>query len=325
MSDDQDIYLRDMLSGLMRRKATICIVAGMTLLGGWTYALFATPIYVANATVRPVAMDSLSGGLSKQLGSAASLMGVSLGSSGGEAAKFRETLKSRELALLFIKRNNILPDLFPNRWDNNTKSWKQPSRSFTSSIKTAVSDAIAHASNDFNKGRPKPGHPTLQDGYKLFSKKVLSIREDNKTDTITVEMSFPNPVLAQKWANAYVDLANAVLREQAIAEAKRAIAHYDQEYERTTVSRIRDSINDLRRAQLEKVVFAKSKDQYAFQVIDRAVEPEDYSYPKRPLIFFLSPIVGLFLGLFVAALLEIFSLARRSTPADAMEEGASRD
>ncbi|GER07975.1 LPS biosynthesis protein [Iodidimonas muriae] len=297
-ADNRDIYVRDVILALRRRwmliLATVMVVGAM----GLAYAIFAKPLYTASAVIQPMASEEAGGALSSlasQFGGAASLAGISLDGGDAEAQANMAILRSREFSMRFIAQNDLMPYLFHEQWNPETQDWRSGEPGLLARMIGGLSHLIARLSGD-EGWRPPSSIPSDWEAFDLFDTKVRHLREDTETGLITVSFEVRNPELAAKWTNAFVAQANAEIRARTVSESSRAISFLREEIQKTAVAGVQDTIYGLMQSQLEKVMFANSRPDYAFKVIDKAVPPEDRSHPKRPLVVLLSIFFGLALG-----------------------------
>lgn len=306
--DEQVIYLSDIVAALKRRKALIFALVGVTTFIGLLYAVLATPLYTAMVTVRPIEMDD--GGalssLGSQLGGAAALVGIDLGGGGSSRDEYIAILRSRALGERFIEDAGLKPYLFPDQWDADKGAWKAGAPGFLGRLARALSKGLAALSGD-EGWRERGNIPTLWDAYKLFDEDVRKVSEDRESGLVTLSFEFRDPKRAADWANAYVAMANAEIRNDVLVEATRALAYLNREAEKATVSSLREAISKVIEGQLKKIMLASARPEYAFKVIDKAVVPEERSYPKRALIAILAFMLGGALGVFVALAWEAYS------------------
>ena len=101
-------------------------------------------------------------------------------------------------------------------------------------------------------------------------------------------------------------LANNELRNQAIELGQKSIEFLNDELAKTNVVEIQQSIFNLIEAQIQNIMLANVRDEYAFRVIDPAGMPDldDHWSPNRPLIVLVFLGIGLMLGLLSASILE---------------------
>lgn len=298
MADENEVHLADVITALGRRRKIIFTSAGAFVLVGLLYAVFETPLYTATATVIP-ADEQDTGALSSlaaSLGPAAAFAGINLGGGTSGREAYLAILRSRELAEQFISQNQLLPYLFPSRWNFESQSWKETAPGLLSGIKRAISRGVAALSGDQGWREPA-SKPTVWEAVREFNR-IRTISEDSLTGIVTVSLEFRDPNLAAQWANGYVALANQEIRERTVAESSRALAYLDERAEETSIVGLRETIYRLVETQLEKIMLANVREEFAFRVIDSAAVPEQRSHPSRVLVVMLSLALGLVLGCF---------------------------
>ncbi len=120
----------------------------------------------------------------------------------------------------------------------------------------------------------------VRDAMEIFDRDVRSVVEDRKTGVITLRITWKNPETAAAWANLLVEKVNARLREKALAEAERKhqISTWgnccDEYYLPAAV------ISRVLEAEMQKMLLARGKDEFAFEIVDRAVVPKHKYRPK---------------------------------------------
>jgi uncharacterized protein involved in exopolysaccharide biosynthesis len=239
-----------------------CSVVGA--LGAAIAALVATSLYTAQVVVTEVADDSLGASASMfgQLGGLASLAGVNLsGSQSGKESK--ALLKSYRLVDEFIRRKDILPQIYPE-----------------------VAAGNISRSQWF--------------GVRRFRSNVLSIREDSRTGLITVSIKWSDPKIAAQWANDFVGLANELLRVRSIEESTRNIAYLNKQIVATDIVELRSVMYRLIESETKKLMLANARVDHAFTVVDPAVPPELRTSPRRTIMVIFGFVSGLAAGVFLA-------------------------
>lgn len=222
------------------------------------------------------------GSIASQYGGLASLAGISLPGE-GTGAEAIATLQSDSLTIDYINRENLLPALFPDRWDSARQSWRGSA-------------------------------PTPWQGKELFRKKIRVISKDTKTNLVSVNIRWTDPVIAAKWANDLVRLTNDLMRTKSIAEAERNIAYLQEQVGISNVVELRNAIYSLMETQIKQAMVARGSESFALKVIDAAIPPEK-PFTPRPAVWIPGGIIGgAFLGLILAILRESFlSGSRRAT------------
>lgn len=241
-----------------RRLVAVASVIGALFFG--IVVFLEEPYFRAVVTVTE-ARDRGMGGMSplaEQLGGLASLAGVNLNPAAlGAAQQSAAVLESRYLAEEFIRRNGLLPIL-----------------------------------------QREPGKTrTLWRAVERFKKGVLTIRRDLRKGVTTVTVEWNDPVTAARWANAYVALANELLRNRALEETSHNIAYLNEQVAKTNDLELRKVMYNLMENETKTAMVANGRPDYAFEVVDPAVAPELKAGPHR----LLMTLVGLVLGFFVGA------------------------
>ena len=248
---------------------------------GVVLALVLTPIYRAEVVMAPVSdAGTLPGieALSGQLGGIAGLLGLA-GAGESRTQEYLASLRSRLFTKKFIAENNLIPVLFEEKYD------------------------LVDGSLRLIEGEDEP---SIEDAFKRFDKKVRHINESKQTGLVTVAIDWLDPEIASRWANDLILLANDELRNQAIELGEKSIEFLNEELAKTHVVEIRQSIFKLIEAQIQNIMLANVREEYAFRVIDPAGIPDidDHRSPNRPLIVLVFLGIGSMLGLLVASILE---------------------
>ena len=244
------------------------LVLSISLIGGviaTILALTAVPMYRAQVVVTEVR--------DKGLGAAGALMGQLGGlasiaglnlNSNGADAERQAVLESRGLVEAFVKRYNLAPIINGNSKGPNS-DWFAVER---------------------------------------FRNTVLGLHNDKIKGTTTITVAWRDPVVAARWANDFVGLANETLRARAIQDSSRNIEYLNKQLAQTNVVEIRQAMYALIEAETKSLMLAHGRAQYAFTIVDPAVPPAVRFSPRRTLMV----ITGLFIGGFGGS---IFALARK--------------
>jgi uncharacterized protein involved in exopolysaccharide biosynthesis len=231
-------------------------------------AFVIAPTYRVTVAITEATNDNINGGagqLGSQLGGIASLVGMNLGAAGTKTREYQGVLRSRKLIEDFIQRYQLVPQLYP--------AAKQL--------------------------------PTLWFAVRKFQGGVLQIRDDKRTGLTMVDLTWTDPVVAARWANDFVALANETLRTRAMNESKASIAYLSGQISKTSDVEMQRVMYNLIENETKTLMLANSTSEYAFTVVDPGTAPELRTSPHRILMIMF----GLLLGLFVGAL---FGLARSS-------------
>ncbi len=256
------------------------ITAAFALLAVF-FALTATPRFRADVVISEVTSEGAGGAasLAGQLGGLASLVGLDLAALDNSSQVALAVLRSRMLVDEFIRRNRLLPILFSSR-----------------ELDTP---------------------PTLWFGVDDFRRNILKIQQDPRTGLVIVSVTWTDPVIAAKWANGLVALANEIVRGRALQTAERNIKYLKKQIELTSVVEMQRVIYNLVESETKTLMLASVREEYAFVVVDPAVPPELRVSPKRTLIVVVGTLLGGFLGImFAFAHATVKRLRQRERPLD---------
>lgn len=240
-----------------------------------------TPVYRAVVVLIPGGEEraGLSGALGSALGSIgglAALAGVNVGSGAQGLEEALAVLRSRQFTERFIDDNELMPKLYPKKWDSAARKWRVPPDE-----------------------RPTPAR-----AYKFFDTRIRSVALDRKTGLVTLQVDWRDPNEAAGWANDLVRRLNAEMRARAIAKSEASLGFLQKELAATPVVDTRDAINRLIETQVNQRMLANVTMQYAFRVVDPAL-PSDRDDPLRPNKL-LMIVAGIFIGLVIGLILTIF-------------------
>jgi uncharacterized protein involved in exopolysaccharide biosynthesis len=261
---DDESSFDGVIAFMWRQKIPLLVMASLGAVVGVTTSFLFTPQFKADAVLIP-SDENLGSNLNGALGNLSGLASlVGLDKSGSKENEAVETLKSRVLTSKYIEANNLLPILFPKRWDAIKGKWKAD-----------------------GSGRV----PTVNDGFLLFDKSIRDVVQNRKTGLINVSVTWEDPVLARHWVDGLVDAANDVLRVQAVERSTRNLEYLKKAAENTTVFEVKSTIYKLMESEIKKQMLAIGGKDYAFRVVDPAVVPERKVFPTRSVFLILGAIL----------------------------------
>jgi uncharacterized protein involved in exopolysaccharide biosynthesis len=176
-------------------------------------------------------------------------------------------LSSREFLEAFIKDHDLLPRLFPRRWDSERHVWRGSQQHW----------------------------PTPAKGVRYLTERVLTVTKDKKTGLIVLTVDWRDPNDASAFANDLVARVNSEMRARATALATAYQSYLEKELESTQLVGTRDAINRLIEAQIKQRMIAAVTPEYAFRVVGRALPPDadDFVSPRRLLLVAAGVVGGL--------------------------------
>ena len=276
--ESDKIDLEELLQALWRKRVLIASLsigfAAVAAAAAWLQR----DKFEATVMISPISKSEREGGgaagIASQLGGVAALAGLSLGAD-TQKTEALAVLRSRALITEYISKNDLLPLLFPDRWDAKQRAWKQ----------SKAAPTLWQASEDF------------------FS--IMQVEKDKRTDLWRLTVTWTDPVIAAKWANDLVNLANESMRQRSVREGEAHIAYLGKEGSTTDLAQVRTAIYGVLESEIKNLMMAKGPGDFAVRVIDPAVPPEDPSSPNR----LLWVVAGAMFGLLISVLAILVGLA----------------
>ena len=261
-AEREDVDIFTLGKTLWADRWKIIGVAAVFAVVSIAYSLLATEWYQAEVVVAP---SEKRGGanVSGTIGSLASLAGVSLGGLGGSGQESLAVLKSKGYAREFIEASGSMPALATQR-------------------------GLFDDKND------------IRDAVRIFDDKVRTVEQDRRTGLVTITITWTDGAVAARWANEYVRRLNDRLRNDAIRESQRNLEYLNKEIAAEAVVAVQQSLGRVVESEMQKMLLARSSEEFAYKVIDPATQPKRRYSPRRSLIVIISTLVGgLFASLFV--------------------------
>jgi Chain length determinant protein len=266
--------LASVIAALVKRWR---LIGASVLIGGCLAvlaSLFMPTTYRAKIIVAPVieseaiGAGGLRGAINNELGGIASAVGIDLSGSDARKQQFYATLISQDFARDLIRAENLMPLLYPDRWDPVAKNW-----------------------------RPGVKVPTLDAGMRKLLDEHRRVSEDRKTGMVTVVYEWWTPEMAARLANRTIEMVNDRLRNRAIHDSDLGIQYLQKELATTSDVGVQQGIYSLIQEQIGKSMVANVQREYAYRVIDPAVPPDVKASPLRKVIGAVGAIAGLILAI----------------------------
>ena len=223
---DDEIDLRELFTILWAGKWIILLSTLLFAVGGVVYALYKQDVYQANALLAPAEGGSGSR-LSGQLGSLASLAGVSIGEdSSSNTVIAKEVLQSRAFLADFIRRHKLeAPLMASEAWNMRQKEW--------------VYDREIYNPETGEWGTDEDGEslqPTNWDLVKIFRENHLNVSENKDNGMVTISVKGLSPVAAKQWTEWLVRDINEHMRAQDVEEAEASISYLEAKLNETNIA-----------------------------------------------------------------------------------------
>lgn len=259
----------------------IVATTSLFLIVGALNAFLAKSWYRAEVVMVSVSQGGR-GGLSAQLGQLGGLAGLAgiagLGNAAGSTAEPLAVLKSREFSADFIQRHGL-----------EEKLQSVPMRLFAGAAPVASNIGIS---------------------VEIFQEHVLKVSEDNKKGLVTLAIEWTDPQQAAAWANDMAADVNERLRRRAIAEASANIAYLKGRLSSESIVSIQQALGRLVEAEMQNLMIAQSRSDYAFRVVDRAQVPFRQVRPAKAKIIALSLLLGFGFSVFALLIKEALRQSR---------------
>lgn len=279
---NDEIDLLELWRTMLKYKRIILLATFSAAIVAAGYSLLMPNIYRAEVLLAPAQSDDskaggLASALSGGLGGLASMAGISLGG-GGSTEENLAVLKSRDFLWKFVQEKKLMPILFEDKWDAEAKRWKE------------------------SDPKKQPGQ---LDVHRLFTQGgLLSVDKDKNAELFTVAVEWNDAALASDWANALVEDLNLYLAQKTIARSERNLKYLNEELMRAQIEEMRKTLFDLIANEQKQAMLANTQKEFAFKVLDPAVEPDKKIKPKRSLIVILAAFVAGFLATLYAFIME---------------------
>lgn len=278
---DDEIDLVELFRAIWQGKWWIIATTFLFAVGGVFYALAQPDEYQADALVAP-ATDGGGGGLGNMSG-LASMAGVDLGAAeAGMREKMIATLQSRRFLIDFIRRHELkVPLLGTKGWDAESREW--------------IIDPEIY---DEDEGRwvREEGEPSYLRAYEAL-RDQLNVSQGDE-GLVTLSMGSASPYAAHQWLEWLIRDINEHIKRQEMASTRRNVEYLESQIEETSISGMRQVFFRLIEEQTQDLMLAELDDEYAFEVIDPPMIPEQPSGPARALIAVLSVMLGGMLSTF---------------------------
>lgn len=266
-------------AGTLRQNAgTLVIFAVVGALVALLYLHISSPIYKDQMIVTTVQSSESNG---SRLSGLASVAGLDIrgGNSQTQFQLYLESLTSHEVAEGIAADQAIMRQLFPDRWDPDSNTWKKPKIG-------AVGQAIRGVKSLLGWYIVPPHTPDADD-VKRFLDTSLDVTTELRTPYIaTVTLQTGSPELGRTLLTVLNKMTNDHLRQQAILRAHSYINYLTNQLQTVTQSDQRTAIVNALNEQEKYAMMANSDVAYAAEMLDRPYAPPTPSAP-RPLTIYL--------------------------------------
>ena len=284
------IDLSQIVNIVWEGKRFVIGLTALLALSAVFYSLSLTNYYRSESIL--VAADSQDLGSMSQYSGLASLAGVRLPNAGGDGiVEIIEIIKSREFVKHLLSFEEILPSLMaPESYNQNTQELIYDARLYNTNEMRWIKGAI----------------PSYLEVHETYIGEVLTISEDKITGLISITVEHISPVFARDFLMLIIAESNNLKREKDIDTSNKSINHLKAELSNTSLIEIKESINQLVRAQLEKRMMANANEDYSLAIIEPPFIPEKKSKPSRALICIVATMLGGILSVLILLIRHYF-------------------
>ena len=272
-----EISLKEILVLFVKRKFSIALVTGIFFLFSVWHAITSPNIWVSDALLTTV--ETTGGGSSKnssRMESLASMVGVDIAGSGADKTSVAiATIQSRDFFKHLLSKNGVLENLM----------------AFESYDPVSKQSYFNESIFDSSKGEWLVSKPTALQAYQKYQS-VLTINHNKLNGLMVMSISHQSPYFAEEFLSLIIQEANYLSRERNLIESAKSLDYLNEELLKTKQSEVVTAISSLIESQLKNQMFAKAKDNFLLQPIDKPYIPEQASGPNRRQIV----VLGAFLG-----------------------------
>ena len=283
-----EINLRELFNVIWEGKKLIIVLTTFLAICSIVYSLMLPNYYSSESILVP--RDSNNSNSLSQYSGLASLAGISLpNSSNSSVFEVMQTIQSREFVKHLVTFEDVLPSIMaaqsydptsqelyldPDIYDVKTKTWTRK-----------ISK---------NKGV----EPSYLEAHKEYLE-MLSISQDKQTKLISMKIEHISPIFAKDLLDLIIRETNHLHRTIDIESSNKALSYLKTELSQTLLVEIKESINQLIKAQLETRMMASIHEDYSLILLEPPFIPEDKSRPGRALIVILVTMLGGMLSLII--------------------------
>jgi hypothetical protein len=260
---------------LWRRKKWIASWTLAFALAGLLYAILASPVYFAQATIslKDVSKGGDASKIFSQIGGVGGMVASQLGMGSPTLDKTEIILKGQELAERVVINHNLMPILFPTEWDSERGQWKD---------------------KDPRK------QPSVRIGAMVLKDVHLVVTPELKRDVIRVGVNFRESVLAKRIVDFYLTELNNKIRDEVIKDAEANRVYLERQLAGALDPYLREKIQNMIAYEIERAMLASSR---SIDILEKPQVPLVKVKPRRFRIVFIAAFGGL-----LFSVLSIFTI-----------------
>lgn len=258
---ERDVGPLDVIRWFWRHKIALFLCTFLAAAATAGYSLTLARTYHAVVTLRLVTPPENQQTLNSALGGLGGLAGQFFGANlaTNDTAVTLAYLRSPSFAREFIEANNLMPELYPTRWDAAQNRWI---------------------------GEP----PLLNQAASGFLNRITT--EQDAEGLVDLEVVWSSPQRAREIAELLIARINQLRRDQALEKAKGNFDYLTQRLAREPVQEMRATIANMASRELTLLMLAQGPSNYALEEIGSVFAPEIPVGPRRRLMTMVGAVVG---------------------------------
>lgn len=254
--------MNGLLQALWRRRGLLITIWMIAMVIAALRVFTMESLFTSSALLRPLPLEQVEETADAGIGGA-SVRGLLSRGSGRDDFAIAAFLRSRQLMDAVIDELELKRELFPARWDGSRDEW--------------IEDA---------GGKPSDG-----EARRAFDRHA-DASYDEFTGLLLLEVSWSDPERAKDIADAFLELADRLLRRAAIAEGERRIDELQREMKSVAVGEVGVFLAEEMTRAVSSLTSIKARARYAFRVIDPPVVPDRKSWPPRLMLLMLAALAA---------------------------------
>lgn len=298
-----EIDIKEIFLTLWAKKHLIALFTVIAFLVSVIYSRSLQDVYTSTALLAPQSSEE---SLSSQLGGYSALAGmaginVPLNSNTNPSIEAIELINSFNFFsnnfFPYIKLENLLA---VEKWDSEKNLLAYDESQFNSSKNAWLGKYYANLDT-----------PSKQKAYKVY-KEILSITHDKKTNFVKISIDHQSPHIAKNWLDLIIKNINESMKNEEKRSAESSMQFLQEAYKQTTVTDMKNLINELMSKQMQRLMLASANEDFIFKKLDPPIAPETKSSPDRVLIVLFGTVFAIFFVSLIIILRIYFSFDNKA-------------
>lgn len=284
---NKDISFIEIIKLVFLYKKTSVSIISLSVIISALYSFSLNDKYASESVLQyvyknyDISDDSLGGGTG-----IASILGLNSSSSQVNTNLLSQNiLKSKDFFEVLYTQDNFLINLMAvDSYDTETNTISIDKNIYNHIEKKWVRDYR------FKNVSPKP---SLEEAYKNFYSKNISISSDNESDLITLKIVHESPYLAAEWSLMIVKLLNNTIKVMKVDEAKKSLEFIESKLQTdTNIAYMQKSLSKLMEQKIQIITLSEISEDFVYKIIDSPRIAEKKDSPQRLIIIIFGFVFG---------------------------------